>query len=120
MNIQEEIRKAIGAHGMWKQNLRSAIDSGKSEHSTATVCQDNQCAFGKWLYSVDATIKSSSRWQCVKTAHAEFHREAARVLDLALAGKKKEADDGLAFTSNFGNASAKLTKEMMEWMKEAA
>jgi hypothetical protein len=120
MNIQEEIQKAIGEHGKWKQRLRVAIDSGTSDHSVSTVCQDNQCAFGKWLYTLDRKTSSSNRYQCVKVAHADFHREAARILELALDGKKKDAEEGLSFTSKFADVSAKLTLEMMAWKKEMA
>lgn len=27
MSFREEIKKAIGVHGMWKQRLRSALDT---------------------------------------------------------------------------------------------
>lgn len=120
MSIPEEIQNAIGAHGLWKHRLRSAVDTGRSEFSASTVCLDNQCPFGKWLYSVGSDIRATSRWKCVKTAHADFHREAAKVLELALAGRTDEARTGLGFTSPFAAASAKLTQEMMAWKKEAA
>lgn len=119
MAIQDEIQKAIGAHGMWKQKLREAIDLGTSSHSVATVCLDNQCEFGKWLHGLDLKTRGTNRWQCVKAAHADFHREAGRILDLALKGKKKEAEDGLAMKSRFADVSAKLTLEMLAWKKEA-
>lgn len=105
---------------MWKHRLRSAVDTGKSEFSVGVVCLDNQCPFGKWLHSVDLEMKATARWKCVKTAHADFHREAAKVLDLALTGRQAEARDALGFTSKFTAASAKLTQEMMAWKKEAA
>jgi len=47
MAIAEEITKAIGAHGMWKQRLRQAIDTGKSEFTVERVRPDNLCDFGK-------------------------------------------------------------------------
>jgi hypothetical protein len=118
MNIQEEIQKAIGAHRQWKQRLHAAIDSGTFDQSVSTVCQDNQCAFGKWLYSLDRKTSSSNRYQCVKAAHADFHREAARILKLALDGKKKDAEEGLSFSSKFAAVSAKLTLEMIAWKNE--
>ncbi len=120
MSIPEEIQNAIAAHGMWKHRLRSAVDTGKSEFSVAVVCLDNQCPFGKWLHSVASELKASPRWKCVKVAHADFHREAAKVLELALSGRQPEARDALSFTGKFAAASARLTQEMMAWKKEAA
>lgn len=117
--IQEEIQKAIGAHGMWKQRLRTAVATGHADITVEITCQDNQCAFGKWLYTLDGATRSSPRWQCVQTAHADFHREAGRVLELALGGKKKEAEEALSFSSRFNEVSAKLTAEMMAWKKQA-
>ncbi|MFI5337265.1 MAG: CZB domain-containing protein [Opitutales bacterium] len=120
MNIQPEINKAIGAHGMWKQRLRGAVNTGKSEFSVAVVCQDNQCEFGKWLYALEPQVKASKHWVCVKSLHADFHREAAGVLGLALSGKKSEAEAALSESSKFNLTSMKLTVEMMAWAKAPA
>lgn len=117
--IMEEIQKAIAAHGMWKQRLRTAIATGQSDVSVSDVCHDNQCAFGKWLYTLDPATRSSNRWQCVRTLHADFHREAARILELALAGRKFEAEEALTFSRPFSDISAKLTAEMMAWKRGA-
>ena len=51
MSTTDAITKGIGAHGMWKQRILDAIKTGKSEWTPEIVCQDNQCEFGKWLYS---------------------------------------------------------------------
>lgn len=118
-SLQSEISKAIGAHGMWKGMLRTAIETGKFDKPVEIVCQDNQCAFGRWLYSLDADTRRGPRCQRVRTLHAEFHREAARVLELALAGRKGEADREMAFGGRFANSSAALTAEMMKWKTEA-
>ncbi len=49
---KEEITKAIGMHGIWKLRLKQAIDLGSSEFSVEHISPDNECAFGKWLYSL--------------------------------------------------------------------
>lgn len=116
---KEEIDKAIGAHGMWKTRLKQAIESGKSDISVETIRQDNQCNFGKWLYggSLSAADKSSVHYKTVRDLHAEFHRCAARVADLALTGMKGDADKMLALDGDFTTVSARLTAAMMEWKK---
>ena len=44
-------------------------------------------------------------WKDILVLHAEFHAEAARVLDLALDGKKAEATSALATGSRFADTS---------------
>ena len=36
-NLSEEIDKAIGAHGMWKNRLNHAIQAGSSDYTVAGV-----------------------------------------------------------------------------------
>jgi hypothetical protein len=115
MELADEINKAIGAHAMWKQRLRQAIDSSGSEFTVERVRPDNLCDFGKWLYSLSITDQQSTHWKTVKELHAKFHIEAARVLDLALKGKKQEAEKALNLGSDFAKASADLTTAMMKW-----
>ncbi len=119
MSLVEEINKAVAAHGMWKARLRQAIDAGKSDFSAAGVSVDNQCDFGKWLYSLPADDHQSPHWQKVHDLHAKFHKEAARVLALALGGKKSEADAGLATGSQFAKISLELTGAMIAWKNSA-
>lgn len=111
----EAIDKAVAAHGMWKQRLRKAIDDGRSDFTVARVSPDNACDFGKWLYSLPPAERSAAHWVEVQALHAQFHTEAARILGLALAGKKAEAEKLLALNSTFASLSSSLTKVMMRW-----
>jgi len=104
---------------MWKNRLKTAIATRKSDVPVAKVCQDNQCEFGKWLYALDGR-KRTSRWQCVKAHHADFHKEASAVLQLALEGRKDEATARLSESSKFAVISSQLTKEMMDWSNESS
>ena len=118
MSTKDAISKGIGAHGMWKQRLVTAINTGESEWTPAIVCQDNQCDFGKWLYSCSAQEKSSPHFNKVKGLHANFHVSAAKVLELALSGKKSEAEDAIKSGNDYMDTSVALTKEMMSWKAE--
>ena len=106
---------------MWKARLRTAIDTGKSDTNAADAGKDNGCAFGQWLYgsTIDATAKGGSDFKEVQKLHAEFHKAAAQVLQLALQGKKTEAEKLLAHGA-FPDVSARLTSAMMHWQKSAA
>ncbi len=121
MSLADQINKAIGAHGMWKQRLRSAIDSGKSEFTVADVGKDNLCEFGKWLYgtSLSAADKTSAEYKAVRDLHARFHQCAAKVLSCALAGNRAAAEASLGNDGEFTTASAELTRAMMGWKAKA-
>lgn len=119
MTDKAEIDKAIGAHGMWKSKLRQVISTGTSDTPVATIRMDNQCNFGKWLYgaTLSATDKSSAHYKSVKDLHAQFHRTAGQVTELALAGKKSEAENLISMSGEFSIVSAKLTEAMLAWKK---
>ncbi len=122
MSLAEEISKAIGAHGMWKQRLRSAIDSGKSEFTPDAVAKDNACDFGQWLYgsSLSAADKASAEYKSVKDLHAQFHQCASSVLSCAIAGKKADAESMMGNSGKFTTTSGELTRAMMTWKAKAA
>ena len=115
MSTKDAIKNGIGAHGMWKQRLLKAIKTGESEWTPAVVCQDNQCEFGKWLYSCSPEEKSSPHFKNVKELHAKFHKSAANVLTLALSKKQSDAEKEIASGSEYATNSGALTKEMMAW-----
>lgn len=119
---KEEITKAIGAHGMWKTRLTQAIETGKMDATVDTVRVDNQCAFGKWLYgaTLDAKDKTSSHYEEVRGLHAKFHQAAAQVVELAVAGKKREAQQLMSLEGEYTKVSSKLTAAMSAWVKGLA
>ena len=113
----DQIQKAIAAHGMWKRRLIDAIDAGSSDVSVAQTEPDNVCPFGKWLYALPASERNSEYFKKVQPLHAAFHKEAAKVLSLALSGKKAEAQKCMASSGQYLAVSAKLTSAMMDWQK---
>ncbi len=117
MILTVEIERAIISHVLWKSRLYSAIERGVSEFTVEHVEADNLCEFGKWLFGLPAAAQSSPHWQKVQGLHADFHREAASVLRLALQGQKPEAYDAMDLQSQFMKTSAKLTEAMREWQQ---
>lgn len=114
-----EIQLAIGAHGLWKQRLSSAIATGKSEFSPDDIRRDGLCDFGKWLHSLPESDRASELWKKVHSLHERFHLESAGVLEAALAGRKEEAAAAMAQGSAYALVSMRLTAAMMEWMRES-
>ena len=122
MTLRDEINAAVGAHGLWKGKLREAIRSGRSSDAPAVLRQDMQCAFGQWLHSPslpDAARGTPHYDECVDL-HARFHAAAAHVLELALTGRKAEAEAAFGPGSDFARLSAQLAGAMTRWQKTAA
>jgi methyl-accepting chemotaxis protein len=119
MGACTHLDNAIGAHGMWKMRLRKAIETGRTDVDPAKVAKDDQCDFGRWLYTeVDAREKASAHFRTIQALHAEFHRAAARVLELAVSRHVKEAVDAMSGDSAFARASGSLTTAMLAWRRE--
>lgn len=119
--FQQQVRAAIGAHGMWKARLRSAIDTGASSVSVADIRPDNRCEFGQWLYGdCRGGFAAPQEWETVRALHAAFHSEAARVLEMALSGRKAEAEKAMGLGGAFSHASSALVKELTRIEKLAA
>jgi hypothetical protein len=115
MAYQDDIDKALAAHGAWKQRLNAVVASGRSEFQVAQVRLDNQCDFGKWFYSLPAAMRGTDRLIKIRNLHAEFHVEAAHILDLALQGKKEEALRLLGSGGRYGTISGQLALALGQW-----
>lgn len=110
---------AIAAHIKWKVRLTQFIDGTSTEKlSSATVCKDNLCDLGKWIYGDGAKYKSKAQYQDLVKKHANFHVCAGDVV------KKVEQNDKPAAKAALGGAFAAASKEtvtaIMELKKEAA
>lgn len=118
--MKDEIKKAVGAHAMWKARLKNVIDTGKTDVPIETIRKDNECVFGKWLYgaAIPADAKTSDHYKKVKDLHAEFHKVAAHVVEKVISGKKTEAEALVGANGEFTNISTKLTPTMMEWQNK--
>jgi len=80
-----------------------------SDLKVGTVRRDDACDFGRWLYGEGAAVfPDAASYACVRTLHADFHREAAIVLSLALAGHASEARAAMADGMPFSGASVEL------------
>lgn len=82
----------INAHVMWKQRLQKLLD-GTSEETLnpAIIGMDNRCTLGQWIYGDGQAHRESEAFEEVRLMHADFHKLAAEVVNLHLAGKAEEA-----------------------------
>jgi hypothetical protein len=117
-DLEAAVRAAIGAHGAWKLKLKTAVNTGRSEATPATVGRDDQCEFGKWLHGqgIDEETRAGMPYQVVRRLHAEFHQCAGRVLALGLDGKRVEA--GNLLEGEYTARSEKLVTALAKWRGE--
>jgi len=118
--MQSQLTKAMAAHSAWKRRLEEAIQTGKSDITPERASVDDQCEFGKWLYSLPRQLRESATWQKVRTLHADFHREAGRVLQLALTGRKTEAKAAMSHGGAFTLRSAELIRALQQWKSSSS
>ena len=116
----DKIRGAIAAHARWKHFLKNAVATQKGERPVTEVQAENECEFGQWLLSLPVPDRQSVHWQKVRALHAEFHRAAAHVLELALAGKREEAEADMKIRGDFTRVSSQLTIAMAGWKRDIA
>ena len=116
--IKHEISKAISAHSMWKQTLRSAIKTGQCPSTPEKVRCDNNCSFGKWLLTrVDDSVRNTPLYPEIVEIHAKFHIEASQILALGLNREVEKAEERMKIGSEFSKLSAKLVSQLSEWQK---
>lgn len=115
-DLHSELRAAIGAHGVWKQRLRTAIHTGSHNIDPDTLCRDDACRFGQWLASLPGETATLAVVRRTADSHRRFHQAAAQVASLALAGRQSEAsamlDQGV-----FHEASEALALDLANWLR---
>jgi hypothetical protein len=110
--------RAIAAHAKWKYRLFQAIKTGKSDWTVSQVQADDRCDFGQWLLSLPPSQRDTDRYEKVRALHTKFHAVAADVLELALTGRKEEAESAIALGSHFSALTAELTLALSAWQEE--
>lgn len=113
--IVREIGNAIGAHGMWKMRLRTAITTGRGDVSSLEASCDYRCAFGKWLYGspMAALPKRTTHFQTVRKYHADFHRNAVKVLQCVENGQRDATET--IMSGDYAACSEQLVEALAQW-----
>jgi hypothetical protein len=119
-DIRTQITEALGAHGVWKMKLKTAITVGKTTDAPADIARDDRCQFGKWIKTLkqDPAFRADRDLAQVERLHAEFHRSAGQVADLVARGDKAAAISAL--NSTFATSSSALSAAMGAWKGKLA
>jgi hypothetical protein len=115
MVTKEDLDNALSTHALWKKRLQEAIENGKSEFQVSVVQKDNACQFGQWLYNFSEQEKQSDDYIKVKDLHAEFHKTAADILQLAINGDKFEALKRIESGGGYSRITGKLIIALNSW-----
>lgn len=88
-----DFQGAIEVHMRWKARFKAVIDGTSDEKVEVDVIRaDDRCALGLWLYGEGKRrFDMRSEYLDVLMWHAEFHRQAAGILEATLAGDKERA-----------------------------
>lgn len=110
---------AIAAHIKWKVRLSQFIDgNGAEQLKSDTVCKDNLCDLGKWIYGDGTKFKALPHYRDLVSKHANFHRCAADVIKKVESNDKPGAKSLLS--GQFATASKETVTAIMELKREAA
>jgi hypothetical protein len=113
---QEQIQRAITAHGVFKVRLSLIVEAGTADMTAAAAAADNLCPVGQWLYEgLGPSAKADPHYESVRALHATFHRAAGEVMALSLARKQGEALAAMETPSTFKQASDKLVAALVAW-----
>jgi len=95
----------IDAHRQWKVKLRDAIELHQKV-DTATLCRDDCCALGKWIYGDAQRLQGRQTFQELVDNHKRFHMAAGSVGELVNQRRYREAEDALATGTPFAAATS--------------
>ena len=102
MNLDEAIQK----HAEWKLKFRSAI-SKKEQMDAETICKDNCCQLGQWLYGEGkAKYGAKTEFTTVVERHKAFHVEAGKVARLINSKQYEQAEKELGSGTAYSQASS--------------
>lgn len=89
MNPRMTPKDAIAAHVNWKLRIHTLLSGKLTEKlDPATIEKDNVCELGKWIHSDGRNEIPKDQHGELLAAHADFHREAARIVRECYAGHK--------------------------------
>ena len=118
--LNRQVIAAIASHHAWMGRLKTAAELGRSSVDVATTEKEDACPIGQWLTrEVSPVLKAMPLYARTRTLHAQFHKDAARVLGLALA-RDPRAKTELAAGGVFSHTANELRRALNDWLAEVS
>jgi Chemoreceptor zinc-binding domain len=111
-------KDAIAAHVNWKLRIHALLSGKLLEKLDPTaIAKDDVCELGKWIHSDAWSEMPKPQHSELLATHADFHREAARIVREKYAGHKigLEAIDS---DSLFGKLTTRVVGILSKMAKE--
>jgi methyl-accepting chemotaxis protein len=77
------------------------------------VYKDDQCPLGRWIYGPGRAHADKREYTELKTVHAEFHRSAGQLLEVANQGRSVANRMTLGSDSAFSRSSSAIVKAIL-------
>lgn len=71
---------AIRSHTEWRARLEKYMLNPTGEYDHETICKDNVCRLGKWLYSEEYRLGNIQEWKLLRETHKQFHLLAGNIV----------------------------------------
>jgi uncharacterized phage infection (PIP) family protein YhgE len=84
-SLADFLDEAVKMHQDWKRRLSQVLDGGAVPQK-ASVCVDDRCELGKWIYSDGRRFEDHREYADLKANHKRFHASIGRILDCVAAG----------------------------------
>lgn len=96
--------------------MREAIKTGSSDESPAAMRRDDTGEFGQWIHhDISSEDKASPHHPAATELHARFHIQAAKILELVLAGQARQAAEAFGAGSEFAGTAMAFDSELIAW-----
>jgi hypothetical protein len=108
------IADAVDAHVKWKLRLQRYCSGVSDEKLDAdTVCRDDQCVLGKWIYGpAQNHFHGNACFDKMCSEHASFHMLAGSVVRKMQSGDKLGAEEIL--DNDYRHTSFRVIKTLTE------
>ncbi len=113
MGMKFEIDAALMAHSAWKRRFRDYLN-GKASFDAMAVGDAHQCRFGKWFDEEGYRLMPEGREGQIRSAHDEFHRVAADILQKIKDKRFAEARADIAADGALNHASIRLSELLLK------
>jgi methyl-accepting chemotaxis protein len=104
---------AVRAHFVAMDKLVAYLSNPSGSSPASDVYKDDQCPLGRWIYGAGRAHADNREYTELRTVHAEFHRSAGQLLEVANQGRSVANRMTLGSDSAFARSSSAIVKAIM-------